>query len=101
MEHLTLSFLSPDEKHIAERGGNHPVLVPLVGLIKLCAENLRTLTLKGIPMGDYFDLRKSNGSPGDPEIYQPLLVCALIPQRTLFRHSTAECMDACLYFKNL
>ncbi|EIE21229.1 hypothetical protein COCSUDRAFT_57137 [Coccomyxa subellipsoidea C-169] len=86
VEHLTLSFLSPDEKHIAERGGNHPVLVLLVGLIKLCAGNLRTLTLKGIPMGDYFDLRKSNGSSGDPKMYQPLLgaLCACTQLKSLY-----------------
>lgn len=101
VERLTVQF-SPEWEEKSGRGGNSPLLAPLVGLIQQCAPSLLTLNLRGVPFDELFDARKSNTTQVDPEVFQPLLVrYALIPSviiiMQLFRryHVFEGVLDAC------
>ncbi|BDA51036.1 hypothetical protein COCOBI_17-2560 [Coccomyxa sp. Obi] len=78
VERLTVQFSSEWEEK-SGWGGNSPILAPIVGLIRQCATSLRTLNLRGVPFDELFDVRTSNGSQGDPEVFQPLLWRCLKP----------------------
>ncbi|BDA51035.1 hypothetical protein COCOBI_17-2550 [Coccomyxa sp. Obi] len=82
VERLTVQFSHEREENTG-RGGNSPVLAPLVGLIRQCSTSLRTLYLRAVPFEELFD---SCNTQGDPETFQPLLgaLCACTELRALY-----------------